>query len=217
MFGSVLFPGLPFHACALSLFAKAAESAPPTKLRLDSPSPCDPVLIPFMTPLRNKNTYHSTLKRKPQPCEAWNGQPSIRTDWTDGKANRLSAAPARCCITLLLCKHLFLDDTCDVGKAQVPSRIAVGQFLVFETHECQQGCVQIVDVHTPFDGLGAEFIGATIAEALLHTSPGHEHGIARDVVVAAVVVTLCSGQTSELGAEEHESVFEQAALLQVSE
>src|SRR5437868_8931926 len=104
---------------------------------------------------------------------------------------------------LLLCKHLFLNDTCDVGKAEVSSCVAVGQFLVVETHECQQGRVQIVDVHTPFDSLSTEFIGTTIAEALLHTSPGHEHGVARDVVVAAVVVTLCSRQTSELGAEEH--------------
>src|SRR5262249_59512872 len=74
----------------------------------------------------------------------------------------------------------------DVGQPHVAAGVAVGQLLVIQAEQVQDGSVPVVDVHLPLAGLGSLIIDAPVGEAALGAAAGHPGGEAPAVVVAAV-------------------------------
>src|SRR5438128_2206623 len=56
-------------------------------------------------------------------------------------------------------KNLPHHAPADVRKPEVPARIPVGESLVVEAEEVEDGGVQVVDVDDVLDGAEAEFVG----------------------------------------------------------
>ena len=54
------------------------------------------------------------------------------------------------------------DAAVDVGEAEVAARVAVGQLLVVDAEQMQNGRVQVVDVDAVFDGVHAELVGRAV-------------------------------------------------------
>src|SRR5437899_2323898 len=55
----------------------------------------------------------------------------------------------------------------DVSQPEVPARVTVRQLLMVESHQGQQGGVQVRRVHAALDGVRSELVGAAVGEALL--------------------------------------------------
>ncbi len=106
--------------------------------------------------------------------------------------------------------------TCDIGKAEVTSIVAIGEALMVEAHEGEQGGVEVIDVHAPLHSLDTKLIGAAMGVASLQSSTCKEHGVAGDVVIAAIGSLGC-GLAAKLRAEEHERLIQQAAIFEIGE
>ena len=55
--------------------------------------------------------------------------------------------------------YVLNDLTVNIGEAVVSTRVTVGQFLVIETHQVKNGCVQVVNMHPVFHCRATEFVG----------------------------------------------------------
>ena len=108
------------------------------------------------------------------------------------------------------------DVSSDVGQSEVATGIAVGELLVVETQEVEDGGVEVVDSNPTFDGLEAELVGGSVDESSFHATAGHPHREAERVMVAAVAV-LGDGCPAELAAPDHQGVVEQPSTLQVGQ
>lgn len=108
-----------------------------------------------------------------------------------------------------------MNDPGHVSQAEVPPGVSIGKLLVVKSHEGQQSGMQIVDVHLAVNCVTAEFIRPTVGEASSYARAGQEHGIAGDVMVAAIIVALRCGKPAKLGSEQHQRVLKQAALAKV--
>ena len=99
----------------------------------------------------------------------------------------------------------------------VPASVAVGQALVVDAEQVQEGRVQIVDVHAVFHRLESEFITLSVAESAFHTGAGQEASEGVRVVIAASAVGLQEGHATKLRCPYDQRVFQQTAFCQVVE
>ena len=83
---------------------------------------------------------------------------------------------------------------------------------MFQAHQGQQRGVQVGGVHLAFGGVQAVFVGRAVGKAVLDAGASQPHGVASDVVVAAVGA-LRGGHAAELAAEENQRFIQQAAPL----
>src|SRR2546426_2711310 len=106
-----------------------------------------------------------------------------------------------------------------VGEAEVAALEAVGETGVVDPHLVEDGGVQVVDVDRILHDVVAVVIGLAVADPALDPSAGEPHGEAAAMVVAAVVVLgerpLAVDAPAELAAPDHQSLVEEASLLQV--
>ena len=79
------------------------------------------------------------------------------------------------------------DRSGDVCEAEVAAAGAVGELGVVDTHEVEDGGVDIVDVDGLVDDLPAEVVGGAVGHAALDAAAGEPHAEAVGVVVAAGV------------------------------
>ena len=86
-----------------------------------------------------------------------------------------------------------------IGEAEIPATVTVGQFFVIQTHEMEDGGMQVVDMHFFLDRRKAELVGGAIGHATLHPATRQPDAEAVVVVVASVA-TLAGGGASELPA-----------------
>ena len=113
----------------------------------------------------------------------------------------------------------------DVGEAEVAAGVVVGEFLVIEAEEVENGGLEIVDVDGVFGGGEAEFVGGAVDVTALHSTAGHPHGEAVVVVVAAFMVPAFGsrlghfhgGGAAEFAAPDDEGFVEEAALFEIGE
>src|SRR5262249_42960809 len=96
----------------------------------------------------------------------------------------------------------------------VAARVAIGQFLVVETEQVQDGGMPVVDVYFAVDRFVAVVVGASVGEAAFDPTAGQPHGEALVVVVAAIG-SLGIGSTAELAAPDDQRFLEEPARLQV--
>src|SRR5262245_14116150 len=120
-----------------------------------------------------------------------------------------------------LVNHLAVD----IGEAEVAAGVAIGEALVVEAHELQDGGVQVVNVDGVFGRAEAEFIGRTISLPAFDTAAGQPDGEAPVVMVAAVDFTgvgaslrqFDRGRAAEFAAPDDQRLFEQANPLQIAD
>src|SRR5207244_2777245 len=93
----------------------------------------------------------------------------------------------------------------NICQAKVAAGVAVGELLVVQAEQVQDGGVQIVHVNLIFDGVIAVVIRSAILHTGLNPAAGHPHGEAMGVMIAPVV-TLGNGGTAELAAPQYQRV-----------
>ena len=108
------------------------------------------------------------------------------------------------------------------GRARVPAArtgsnvVANRQFGVVDSHQVQNGRMQVVAIGLVGGGLVAELVAGAEAGAALDAGagqPGHEGA----AVVVAAGAALGERHSAELGRPDHQRVVEEAARLQVAE
>ena len=98
----------------------------------------------------------------------------------------------------------------DVGEAEVAAGVAVGELLMVQAEDVEDGGVEVVDVDFVLLGEVAVVVGGAVGDAALHAAAGHPHGEAFGVVIASVAA-LGGGGAAELATPDDEGVFEEAA------
>ena len=98
----------------------------------------------------------------------------------------------------------------DVGEAAVDAVLADGEAFVIDTHEVEDGGVEVVAVGGALEGLVAPFVALSVRGTSLNARAEHP-GDEGSAVVVATVAALREGGAAELGSPNEESVVEQAA------
>ena len=60
----------------------------------------------------------------------------------------------------------------DISEAEVPARVAVGEVLVIDSHEVENGRVEVVDVDFVLHGGEAKFVGGAVGHASFDSPSG---------------------------------------------
>ena len=104
-----------------------------------------------------------------------------------------------------------------VGEAEITAGVTIGQALVVDAEEVQDGGVDVMDIDGSFDRKVAEVVELTVAGAGTQTCAGHPDGEAPGMMVAArfVAAAFGVGRAAKLSGEDDERVFQQAATFQV--
>ena len=89
-----------------------------------------------------------------------------------------------------------------------------------ESHQVEQGGVQVANMNAVLDSAVAEFVRRAISEPSLHPTPGKPDRVTVMIVIAASRLSptdgnLHTGRASEFTAAENQSFFEQSTLGQV--
>lgn len=72
-----------------------------------------------------------------------------------------------------------------VGEAKIAATVVVGETLVIDAHQVEEGGVEIVDVHAVLHGCPAELVGGAVDVSALHAAAGQAERVAVGVVFAA--------------------------------
>ena len=64
----------------------------------------------------------------------------------------------------------------NIGEAEISSGVAVGKFFVIQSHQMQDGGMEVVDVHRVGAYMDTVFIGFTKGHAGSHTSSSEPGG-----------------------------------------
>ena len=107
----------------------------------------------------------------------------------------------------------------DIGEAEVPAAVAVGEFFVIKAEQMEHGGVEVVDVDFVFNCLKTEIIGRAVDLAAFDSAACHPNGKAVVIVVATVDFSLIGpgfrhfdhGSAAEFSAPKHEGFIEHSA------
>src|SRR5687768_10192718 len=81
--------------------------------------------------------------------------------------------------------HDFFNDfAVNVGEAEVAARVTVGETLVIEAEQMENGGVEIVDVNRIFDCFEAEFVGGPVDCSPFDPTAREPNGKAVRIVIA---------------------------------
>ena len=109
------------------------------------------------------------------------------------------------------------DVTVNVGQTSMRTIVIIGQPLMVQAEEMQDGRVEVMDVHHVFDGLVAEFIGRAEAETSLHARTGQPRGETLRVMVATFSSFLKRRHPAEFRGPEDERIIQQSTRFQVDQ
>jgi len=73
-----------------------------------------------------------------------------------------------------------------VGQSKIPPAVAVRQLRVINSHQMQDGGVQIVDMNFVLDRVPAEFIRRAVNDSTLNAAAGHPHRETERMMFAAI-------------------------------
>ena len=85
----------------------------------------------------------------------------------------------------------------DVGQSIVTPLEMIGQLLVIQAQQMQNGSLQIVNMHRVLDDGKTEFVGLAVGESPLDPTPGHPYGETVGVVVAPQHIAIGSSTFAE--------------------
>jgi len=60
----------------------------------------------------------------------------------------------------------------NIGQSKVSTSVTVRKFLMIETHQVENGCVQVVNARRGLLGAKSKFIGATMRTATTYAATG---------------------------------------------
>ena len=81
------------------------------------------------------------------------------------------------------------DATMNIREAEIPAAVAIGQFLVVQAEQMENGGLQVMHVDGVFHHVHAVVIGMPITESCLYASSGQPVGKAIGVMIAPVIGT----------------------------
>src|SRR5213596_706438 len=84
----------------------------------------------------------------------------------------LSRSERRQCGSAALRDDLTGDVATHVGESKIAAAVSVGQLLVIDPHQVQEGGMQIMDVHRVLDSGVANLIGGAVDHAALDAAAG---------------------------------------------
>src|SRR5581483_4917575 len=84
-------------------------------------------------------------------------------------------------------QELFRNSAANIGKPEVPARMAVGEPCMIEPQAMQNRCLEIMDVHFIFDNIEAEVVGFTDRLAALYSAAGHPHTKCQRMMIASFI------------------------------
>src|SRR5687767_14890924 len=90
----------------------------------------------------------------------------------------------------------------DVGEAEVAAGVAVGEFLVVEAEEVENGRVQVVDMDGILGGFETELVGGAVDGAAFDAAAGEPNGKAVGIVIAAFGLIAAAAEFDGGGAAE---------------
>src|SRR5205823_5002394 len=93
--------------------------------------------------------------------------------------------------------------------------VAVGELFVVDAEHVEKSGVQVMDRDALVNGAKAEFVRGAVAGPALEAAPGHEHGEAVGVVIAAVAA-FGDGGAAEFTAPDNGGFAQKAAAFQVA-
>jgi len=115
-----------------------------------------------------------------------------------------------------LCDDLLHDVPRDIRQPEVAAVVLVGELLVIHPHECEDGCVEIVDADFVDSGLVADLIGFAVVGSAADAAAGHPRREGVGIVIAAGLGTfLGQGEAAELAGADDQGAVEEAALFQI--
>ena len=100
-------------------------------------------------------------------------------------------------------------------QSMIASLVKILQPLMIEPHQVQDRGMKIVHRRHVFFRAVREFVRGTPAERCLDTGPGKPGCKAGGIVIASAGPFLEGGHAAELGAPDHEGLFQQAPLFEV--
>jgi hypothetical protein len=122
---------------------------------------------------------------------------------------------------VLLSRDQVLDHrAAELAELLEAAGVVVGEFVVVETEEAQEGDVEIADVGFAFDGGHAEFVGGSDGVAGIAAAAGEPEGHGVGIVVATVggaAAHAVVGGAAELATPHDERAFEQSTLFEVGD
>ena len=103
-----------------------------------------------------------------------------------------------------------------IGQAEITPPVSVGQTLMVETQEVQQGRVKIMRMDFVFDRLIAEFVRQAVAKTALDAATRAPRGKPKVIVIAPVVLVV-DGRTPEFSGPDDQGFIKQTALFQIGD
>lgn len=111
------------------------------------------------------------------------------------------------------------DMSVHIGEAEVASGVVVGEALVIEAQEMENGGLKVVDVNLSLSDVEAEVVGFTVG-AGLGAAAGHEGGEGLRVVIASRFATqgwigFDHGSAAEFASPDDEGFIKKAVSLEI--
>lgn len=111
------------------------------------------------------------------------------------------------------------DMSVHIGEAEVASGVVVGEALVIEAQEMENGGLKVVDVNLSLSDVEAEVVGFTVG-AGLGAAAGHEGGEGLRVVIASRFATqgwigFDHGSAAEFATPDDEGFVEEAVAFEI--
>lgn len=111
-----------------------------------------------------------------------------------------------------------------IGESVVAALVAKGHPLVIESHEVQDGRIEIVNVDRIFDHFVTQIVRPTVNDPWPYSGPGEPYRESVALVIAADIFRgdtgssypLSDRRASEFGGHDDQGLVEHTALLQIS-
>src|SRR5579863_2334934 len=107
-----------------------------------------------------------------------------------------------------------------IGQPEIAPAVPISQLRVIDSHQIENGGVQIVHVRSLLDSLVAEIVRSAVHDPLLDATAGQPDRKSIRIMIAAIDHTahrfigrLDGGRASEFGAANYQRVLKQSALL----
>ena len=75
------------------------------------------------------------------------------------------------------------DISMDICQPKITSLISVSRLLMVETHQMENGGMQIMNMNLVLDSVVTIFVGPAVADARRYSATSQEHGVAVGIMV----------------------------------
>ena len=116
---------------------------------------------------------------------------------------------------------LFNDSSGNVGQAKLTALEEIGQLLMVDAQQMQDGGLKVVNMDAPFGYVESVVVGTAMYMARLHAAAAHPERKYAAMMIAAIVVGLGRAlrirRPAELAAPNHQRIVQHPTLLQIKD